>query len=124
MLFFSLLNRYAVFALGSSAYPNFCAFGRYIDTILADLGGERIMKVGTGDELCGQEQSFGEWSREVFEIACEVFCLSDDISHEIMKKATLKPLHWSEENVRLEPVNYYYPNSNICKGNNYSLFIK
>lgn len=96
-------GRYGVFALGSSAYPNFCAYGKYLDTVLAELGGERVSRLGTGDELCGQEQSFNEWATQVFEQAAEVFCLTDDLDmNEVMKRATLKPLLWSKDNVRLE----------------------
>ncbi|KAL9928212.1 nitric oxide synthase isoform 1-T6 [Glossina fuscipes fuscipes] len=70
--------RFAVFALGSSAYPNFCAFGQYVDNILGELGGERLLKVAYGDEMCGQEQTFRKWAPEVFKVACETFCLDPD----------------------------------------------
>uniref|UniRef100_A0A1B0DDL2 nitric-oxide synthase (NADPH) n=1 Tax=Phlebotomus papatasi TaxID=29031 RepID=A0A1B0DDL2_PHLPP len=69
---------FAVFALGSSAYPNFCAFGKYVDNLLGELGGERIMKLTTGDEISGQEQEFHKWAPEVFKVACETFCLDSD----------------------------------------------
>ncbi|KAH8376618.1 hypothetical protein KR093_000413 [Drosophila rubida] len=72
--------RFAVFALGSSAYPNFCAFGQYVDNILGELGGERLLKIAYGDEMCGQEQSFRKWAPEVFKLACETFCLDPDQS--------------------------------------------
>lgn len=61
--------RFAVFALGSSAYPNFCAFGQYVDNILGELGGERLLRVAYGDEMCGQEQSFRKWAPEVFKVS-------------------------------------------------------
>jgi nitric-oxide synthase len=67
-----------VFALGSSAYPNFCAFGKYVDNLLGELGGERLLKLSQGDEMCGQEQAFRKWAPEVFSVACETFCLDDD----------------------------------------------
>lgn len=70
--------RFAVFALGSSAYPNFCAYGKYVDNILGELGGERLMKLAIGDEMCGQEQEFRKWAPEVFKVACETFCLDND----------------------------------------------
>ncbi|KAG9509604.1 Nitric oxide synthase, brain, partial [Fragariocoptes setiger] len=70
--------RFAVFALGSSAYPNFCAFGRYVDATLAHLGAERLVECACGDELCGQERAFAEWSRCVFARACDVFCVTDN----------------------------------------------
>lgn len=60
--------RFAVFALGSSAYPNFCAFGKYVDNLLGELGGERIMKMEHGDEMCGQDQAFRKWATEVFHV--------------------------------------------------------
>ncbi|CAK9823130.1 Nitric oxide synthase, salivary gland [Anthophora retusa] len=70
--------RFAVFALGSSAYPNFCAFGRYVDNLLGELGGERLLKLAQGDEMCGQEQAFRKWAADTFTVACETFCLDDD----------------------------------------------
>ncbi|EEB12398.1 Nitric-oxide synthase, salivary gland, putative [Pediculus humanus corporis] len=70
--------RFAVFALGSSAYPNFCAFGKYVDNLLIELGGERLMKLTTGDEMCAQEQIFSKWARDVFNVSCETFCLEGD----------------------------------------------
>ena len=60
--------RFAVFALGSSAYPNFCAFGQYVDNLLGELGGERLLKMSSGDEMCGQEQAFRKWAPEVFRV--------------------------------------------------------
>ncbi|KAK0160391.1 hypothetical protein PV328_007803 [Microctonus aethiopoides] len=70
--------RFAVFALGSSAYPNFCAFGRYVDNLLGELGGERLLRLSQGDEMCGQEQAFRKWAADIFTVACETFCLDDD----------------------------------------------
>lgn len=64
----SIFDRFAVFALGSSAYPNFCAFGKYVDNLLGELGGERIMKLATGDEMCAQEQAFSKWAQEAFTV--------------------------------------------------------
>ncbi|XP_076253398.1 nitric oxide synthase isoform X1 [Rhynchophorus ferrugineus] len=70
--------RFAVFALGSSAYPNFCAFGKYVDNVLGKLGGERLLKLTTGDEMCGQQQAFMKWAPQIFKHACESFCLDED----------------------------------------------
>lgn len=62
------IPRFAVFALGSSAYPNFCAFGQYVDNLLLELGGERLLKMACGDEMCGQEQAFKKWAPEIFRV--------------------------------------------------------
>lgn len=64
----NILCRFAVFALGSSAYPNFCAFGRYVDNLLGELGGERLLPLSHGDEMCGQEPAFQEWAAHVFRV--------------------------------------------------------
>ncbi|XP_063238129.1 nitric oxide synthase, salivary gland [Bacillus rossius redtenbacheri] len=77
--------RFAVFALGSSAYPNFCAFGKYVDNLLGELGGERLLKMVQGDEMLGQDQAFRKWAPEVFTTACETFCLDDDAILEATK---------------------------------------
>ncbi|GBP31541.1 Nitric oxide synthase [Eumeta japonica] len=85
--------RFAVFALGSSAYPKFCHFGKNIDKFLGNLGGERILNVETGDEMCGQEQQFRSWASNIFQLCCETFCLDDS---EMVKQAkesmSAKPL--------------------------------
>ncbi|XP_053625637.1 nitric oxide synthase-like protein isoform X1 [Plodia interpunctella] len=91
--------RFAVFALGSSAYPNFCNFGKYVDKLLGDLGGERIHDIATGDEMCGQDQAFRKWASSVFNVACETFCLDDDETLQEAKRA-LGTVALSEETVR------------------------
>lgn len=58
-----------MFALGSSAYPNFCAFGRYVDNLLGELGGERLLRLTQGDEMCGQEQTFRKWAADIFAVS-------------------------------------------------------
>lgn len=68
MNFCCLLGRFSVFGLGSRAYPHFCAFGHAVDTLLEELGGERILKMREGDELCGQEEAFRTWAKKVFKV--------------------------------------------------------
>ncbi|CAH1134822.1 unnamed protein product [Ceutorhynchus assimilis] len=91
--------RFAVFALGSSAYPNFCAFGKYVDKLLGDLGGERLLKLANGDEMCGQEQAFMKWAPQVFKLACEAFCLDDDETY-LEATIALKTESLTTQNVR------------------------
>ncbi|CAL8084386.1 unnamed protein product [Orchesella dallaii] len=94
---------FAVFALGSSAYPNFCAFGRYVDNLLGELGGERLMKLTSGDELAGQDQAFRVWAAEIFQTACDSFCLDFDKNMADIS-AALKADTLSPESVRFLPV--------------------
>ncbi|GFO10499.1 nitric oxide synthase [Plakobranchus ocellatus] len=110
------LFQYSVFALGSTAYPHFAAFGRYLDQTMRELGAEAIYAVGEGDELCGQEQSFRKWAEEVFKAACDTFCLGDDVN---MSEATgalnSNDLTWKPNKFRIAKVeNGKEPD--ICEG--------
>ena len=79
-----MCSRFGVFALGSSAYSNFCAFGYHIDSLLSSLGGQRIIPVTTGDELNGQEQAFKSWAPKFFKVG------SIPMVNSIMKNELLK----------------------------------
>lgn len=68
----SLDHRFCVFGLGSRAYPHFCAFARAVDTRLEELGGERLLQLGQGDELCGQEEAFRGWAQAAFQVSSPV----------------------------------------------------
>ncbi|WAR01150.1 NOS1-like protein [Mya arenaria] len=70
-------DKFSVFGLGSSAYPNFCAFAHYLDKMFANLGAERINEIAEGDELCGQEESFRTWATEVFKDAAGTLSKTD-----------------------------------------------
>ncbi|KAJ8725465.1 hypothetical protein PYW08_003648 [Mythimna loreyi] len=91
--------RFAVFALGSSAYPKFCNFGKFIDNILGNLGGERIMELCCGDEMYGLEQRFRNWSSEIFQESCKTFCLDEsDLVRDAQSALHIIPV--TEETVR------------------------
>ncbi|XP_052251879.1 nitric oxide synthase, brain-like [Dreissena polymorpha] len=96
--------RFSLFGLGSSAYPNFCAFAHYVDTMFASLGAERIHALAEGDELCGQEESFRTWAKDVFKAACETFCTGDE---RMLKDATgslsMTESHWTPDRFRVTP---------------------
>ncbi|KAM3936048.1 nitric oxide synthase, inducible [Leptodactylus fuscus] len=92
--------RYAIFGLGSSIYPQFCAFAHTLDHRLAQLGASQIGPTGEGDELSGQEEAFLSWAVHTFKAACEVFKIRD------RKKITLPKCYtstedWIPENYRL-----------------------
>eukprot|EP00092_Neocalanus_flemingeri_P020673 GFUD01022403.1.p1 GENE.GFUD01022403.1~~GFUD01022403.1.p1 ORF type:complete len:1266 (+),score=266.98 GFUD01022403.1:84-3881(+) len=69
---------YGVFGLGSSAYPNLAAFGKFIGSSLDQLAGTdtRIIPVGVGDELNNQKGSFKVWIQQAFLAAIELFHVS------------------------------------------------
>uniref|UniRef100_A0A8C2U8G3 Nitric oxide synthase n=1 Tax=Coturnix japonica TaxID=93934 RepID=A0A8C2U8G3_COTJA len=65
--------RYAVFGLGSTMYPEFCAFAHAIDRKLSQMGALQLVPVGEGDELNGQEEAFHAWAVTAFKTACDIF---------------------------------------------------
>lgn len=65
--------KFAVFALGSSAYPDFCAFGKFCDESMEQFGYKRLLPVATADEIKSQEKSFKTWANEIFKVCCDSF---------------------------------------------------
>ena len=59
-------KRFAVFGLGSSAYPKFAAFSKTMDELYETFGATRLFPRGTGDELKDQKGSFTKWLKKVF----------------------------------------------------------
>eukprot|EP00794_Sanderia_malayensis_P014272 gene14272-15759_t len=69
--------KFAVFGLGSTAYPSFCAFAHSCRDLLIELGGTEINSIGEGDELRGQEDSFKHWAEATFKAACDVYSIDE-----------------------------------------------
>jgi len=65
---FHLFLRFAVFGLGSSAYPNYCAFSERIDDLLAKMNFVRLLDLHTGDEQKNQDYAFRQWADEIFAV--------------------------------------------------------
>ena len=57
--------RYAVCALGSSKYSDFCAFGKNLDKSLHDLGAHQLIEVNICDEFAQSEKSFHAWIEKI-----------------------------------------------------------
>ncbi|XP_045593279.2 nitric oxide synthase, salivary gland [Procambarus clarkii] len=93
----SVSFKYAVFALGSSNYKHFCAFGKYVDHLLHLSGGDCILKLACGDDLDNQEQAFNTWSAQVFKAAAEEFGAED------CQDATLRIEELTADAVKLSP---------------------
>ncbi|KAJ2952585.1 hypothetical protein O0L34_g6909 [Tuta absoluta] len=99
---------FAVFALGSSAYPKFCNFGKTVDKILYDLGADRVLDLACGDEMYGQEQAFRSWSSNVFDAACEMFCIEENDTVKDAQNA-LSEVPLTEDTVRFGRVSNPIP---------------
>mmetsp|Transcript_3234 Transcript_3234/g.7163 ORF Transcript_3234/g.7163 Transcript_3234/m.7163 type:complete len:1592 (+) Transcript_3234:138-4913(+) len=56
---------FAVMAIGSSIYPDFCQAGIDLNKTLAGLGGKQILPLTKGDEVNQQEESVLQWITSV-----------------------------------------------------------
>ncbi|XP_057357119.1 nitric oxide synthase, inducible isoform X3 [Manis pentadactyla] len=92
--------RYAVFGLGSSMYPQFCAFAHDIDQKLSQLGASQLAPTGEGDELSGQEEAFRSWAVQTFKAACEMFSVQGRHCIQIPKLYT-SDVTWDPHHYRL-----------------------
>jgi len=61
--------KFCVFGFGSTAYPKFCQFGKDLDRILEEKGGERMHPLGMGDEEKNQKATFKTWVQQAFMFA-------------------------------------------------------
>eukprot|EP00795_Rhopilema_esculentum_P015606 gene15605-6882_t len=91
--------RFSVFGLGSRAYPHFCAFAHSCRNLIVGLGGEEVFPIGEGDELCGQEESFMSWAKDVFKAACETFC-TDFLANECVDSLAVSSTSWKKGRFR------------------------
>lgn len=54
-------SHFCVLGLGSSSYPNFCAFASKVDTAFGKTGARRMMNLMKADETKGQEDTYKSW---------------------------------------------------------------
>uniref|UniRef100_A0A8C3CN71 Nitric oxide synthase n=1 Tax=Cairina moschata TaxID=8855 RepID=A0A8C3CN71_CAIMO len=92
--------RYAVFGLGSTMYPEFCAFAHAIDQKLAQLGASQLIPIGEGDELNGQEEAFRTWAVSAFKTACDIFNIRGKNSIQLPKMYTSDEI-WNPKKYRI-----------------------
>ena len=95
---FENLN-FAVFGLGSSAYVDLAAFGKFIDSTLATLGGKQLVPLGVGDELKHQKISFQKWVAETFQAALGMYNIkvTEDKISKVLTEAS-KEYKWDVRN--------------------------
>ena len=69
--------------MGNTSYPNYCGFGKWLDSALGKLSGTRLTKIGLGDELGDRDTEFKRWSQVAYRQACVEANL--EIGHEPTK---------------------------------------
>eukprot|EP00823_Brevimastigomonas_motovehiculus_P002362 TRINITY_DN1453_c1_g1_i1.p1 TRINITY_DN1453_c1_g1~~TRINITY_DN1453_c1_g1_i1.p1 ORF type:complete len:690 (+),score=240.58 TRINITY_DN1453_c1_g1_i1:44-2113(+) len=58
---------YAVFALGNRTYEQYCAVGRQVDKRMNELGANRVVDIGEGDDADGDTAEFwNAWKNDKF----------------------------------------------------------
>ena len=63
---------FAVFALGSSMYENFCEFGKFCHKTIKSLGGRNFVDLGLCDDQTDQEKSFQVWAQIAILNLCSI----------------------------------------------------
>ena len=62
-------NTFSVFALGNRQYRYFCAVGKKIDRVLGEMGGERLLPLGIGDDDGTLEEDWEAWRAQFWAAA-------------------------------------------------------
>ena len=92
---------YAVCAIGSSAYPFFCGFGKLVDTTFQSLGAQRLAPLVTCDALNQQYKSYNEWEENT------IMALKKAYPHACSRKTAVKSTLVVARNPSLKrPVSY------------------
>lgn len=65
-------KRFAVFGLGSTAYPKYCAFAKLLDQTFEEMGIKRCLALTCADELQSQEKTFDHWLNRVTSTLLEI----------------------------------------------------
>jgi len=86
-------KHFAVFGLGSTAYPKFAAFGKTLDNIYETVGATRMLPLSTGDELKDQRGSFNKWLRKLFLVSLKVMEVEAPKSY-LEKMTAVKQHKW------------------------------
>ena len=86
-------KRYAVFGLGSTAYPKFAEFSKTMDKTYETFGASRLLPLGTGNELKDQKGSFNKWLKKVFLISLKIMQVEAPQSY-LEKISALKQYKW------------------------------
>jgi len=88
---------FAVFALGNRQYEHFCNIGRRVDHRLAELGGNRLVEHGEGDDDGSLEDDYSTWKAQFWARTKQHFGLSGEA---MSAMATFKPnfvIDWKSE---------------------------
>ena len=90
--------KYAVCAIGSSAYPDFCAFGRNCFFSLRKAGALPLLDIVTADEMSGQFAAVTSWIESV-----KLLLLPPEFKHALMMLTPVNDRVFIRSRARIEP---------------------
>merc|ERR1712063_54767 len=67
--------KYAVFGLGNNTYEFYNAVARRVDSRLEELGAQKVVPRGEGDDDCSLQEDFANWRQKIWEPICAEFGL-------------------------------------------------
>lgn len=102
---------FAVLGLGSNAYPQFCAYAKFLDNMLQELGGNRLLPISCADELNNQEKTFQTWINDMTSL------LSNDESLSVYKQQTVTEAIKSNHFITTSPrFVFFEDNEDVVQG--------
>jgi len=79
--------KFAICGLGDTSYELFNEQGKHFDKAFADLGGERVFKLGVANaETFTTEEDFNEWKSELWPALCDYYRVTDTTSKADLQK--------------------------------------
>eukprot|EP01088_Endostelium_zonatum_P019218 TRINITY_DN6529_c0_g1_i1.p1 TRINITY_DN6529_c0_g1~~TRINITY_DN6529_c0_g1_i1.p1 ORF type:complete len:687 (-),score=185.41 TRINITY_DN6529_c0_g1_i1:48-2108(-) len=96
---------FTVFGLGNKTYDQYNSAGRFLDTRIAALGGNRFYPHGEGDDDSNLEEEWMLWKRELLPALCSKFSLPYNPAAESAKLTRKTKLQYypSFDNSKLNP---------------------
>ena len=82
---------YAVFGLGNKTYENYNTMGKFFDKRIAELGGERLLDLGLGDDDANIEEDFNNWKVNFWQSICEKYQVSRLENQGTIRQYQLRP---------------------------------
>merc|ERR1712227_683373 len=83
-------QKFAVFGLGNKTYEYFNEMGKFFDKRMEELGGERVVELGLGDDDANIEEDFNNWKEKFWINICRTFSVSRRETHGTVRQFQLK----------------------------------
>jgi len=82
---------FAVFGCGNKTYENYNTMGKFFDKRLGQLGGQRLLELGLGDDDGNIEEDFNNWKTAFWAAICSRFGVSRLENQGTIRQFQLRP---------------------------------